>query len=275
MSESTKGRAKDPAAEPATEPARTELGTGWYVYGIVRSGVKAPPRKRTVGTEHRPAGLVRSGDIAALVSPVRIGAPLGTPDDLMAHQRLLDAVAARAAVLPMRFGAVLDAKGAVRETLLAPYHDEFAEALGKFAGTVQYVITGRYVEDAVLTEVLAEHSEAAALAAAIRGKSELATRELRIRLGELVNEAIAAKRQADSAALMDTVGPYCEAVAARQPSHEEDAACLALLVRRDKADQQRLRQSLNDVAARWRGRVDFRLLGPMAPYDFVVAAPAS
>lgn len=248
----------------------TDQATGWYVYGIVPADVKAP-RRKTVG-DGRPASLVRCGTIAALTSPVPVGAMIGTPDDLIAHQRILDAVAAQSAVLPMRFGAVLSSDGEVEQALLAPHHDEFAAALDKVAGMVQFLVTGRYVQSTVLTEVLNDNAEAAELAAAIRGHDELATRDLRIRLGEIVNAAIAAKREADTTAFIAAVEPSCEAIAVREPSHEEDAVHLALLVRRDQEDD--LWQVVSDAAARSRDRVDFRLLGPMAPYDFVVATEA-
>jgi Gas vesicle synthesis protein GvpL/GvpF len=249
----------------------TDQATGQYVYGIVPGNAKAPRGKRTVGDGHT-ATLVRCGRIAALTSPVPVGALIGTPDDLIAHQRMLDAVAPRAAVLPMRFGAVLATSSEVEQGLLAPHHDEFAAALEKFAGTVQFVVAGRYAQAAVLGEVLNENAEAATLAAAIRGKDELATRDLRIRLGEVVNAAIAAKRDADTAAFTAAVERYCEAIAAREPSHEEDAVHLALLVRRDQEND--VWREVQDASERWRDRVDFRLLGPMAPYDFVIATEA-
>ena len=250
---------------------KTEQATGRYVYGIVPAGVKVPRGKRTVGDGH-PATLVRRGKVAALTSPVPEGTLIGTPDDLIAHSRMLDAVAARSAVLPMRFGAVLATNDDVQEALLAPHHDEFAAALDKCADTVQFVAAGRYVQAVVLTEVLNENPEAAELATAIRGEDELATRDLRIRLGELVNAAITAKRDADTAAFTAAVEPYCEAIAAREPSHEEDAVHLALLVRRDQEND--LWRGIHEASARWRDRVDFRLLGPMAPYDFVIATEA-
>lgn len=246
----------------------TDQATGWYVYGIVPGDVKVPRGQRTVGGG-RPATVVRWRTIAALTSPVTASTPIGTPEDLIAHQKMLDAVAARAAVLPMRFGAVLATNDAVERGLLEPHHDEFAAALEKVAGTVQYVVAGRYVQAAVLPEVLNENAQAAALATAIRGKDDLATRNLRIQLGEIVNAAIAAKREADTAAFVTAVEPSCEAIAVREPSHEDDAVHLALLVRRDREGG--LWHEVKHVAARWRDRVEFRVLGPMAPYDFVAA----
>jgi hypothetical protein len=258
-----------------TAQARTRPGpaptTASYIYGIVPAGVRAPRGESPVGDGNHRLATIRHGMIAALTSPVDLSVPIGTPDDLIAHQRVLDAVARRAPVLPMRFGAVLAEPGAVRQELLAGHHDEFAAALDQLAGTVQYVVAGRYDQDVVLTEVLRESDQAQALAAAIRGQDELATRDLRIQLGELVNAAIASKRDADTAAFASAVEPLCVAIAVRAPSHEQDAVHLALLV--DRAHKEKLGRLVDQTAATWGDRVRLRLLGPMAPYDFATTAP--
>jgi hypothetical protein len=245
-----------------TAQARTRPGpaptTASYIYGIVPAGVRAPRGESPVGDGNHRLATIRHGTI-------------GTPDDLIAHQRVLDAVARRAPVLPMRFGAVLAEPDAVRQELLAGHHDEFAAALDQLAGTVQYVVAGRYDQDVVLTEVLRESDQAQALAAAIRGQDELATRDLRIQLGELVNAVIASKRDADTAAFASAVEPLCVAIAVRAPSHEQDAVHLALLV--DRAHKEKLGRLVDQTAATWGDRVRLRLLGPMAPYDFAITAP--
>jgi hypothetical protein len=242
-----------------------------YIYGIVPAGVRAPRRQRPVGDPGHRLATIRHGSIAALTSSVDLSTPLGTPDDLVAHQQVLDAVARRAPVLPMRFGAVLAEPDIVRRDLLADHHDEFAAALDQLAGTVQYVIAGRYGQDAVLTEILAENDQAGALAAAVRGQDELATRDLRIQLGELINGAIAAKRDADTAAFAKAVEPLCAAILVRGPSHEEDAVHLAVLVDRENTED--LGRLVSQTAREWGDRVHIRLLGPMAPYDFATTAP--
>ncbi|HET7016244.1 MAG TPA: GvpL/GvpF family gas vesicle protein [Streptosporangiaceae bacterium] len=259
-----------------TAQARTRSGPGpataCYIYGIVPAGVRAPRGESPVGDGGHRVATIRHGTIAALTSPVDLSVPIGTPDDLVAHQRILDAVASRAPVLPMRFGAVLAEPDAVKRELLADHHDEFAAGLDQLSGTVQYVVAGRYDQDVVLTEILTENDQAGALAAAIRGEDELATRDLRIQLGELINAAIASKRDADTVAFARTVEPLCAAIAVRGPSHEEDAVHLALLV--DRASTDELGQLVDQTAAAWGDRVHIRLLGPMAPYDFATTAPA-
>ena len=55
--------------------------------------------------------------VAAIVSDVPTDRALGTRDDLIAHERVLDTVAERTAVLPMRFPAVVEEQGVVSELL--------------------------------------------------------------------------------------------------------------------------------------------------------------
>ncbi|MEW1847484.1 GvpL/GvpF family gas vesicle protein, partial [Nonomuraea angiospora] len=147
-----------PAEEERT-PLDQDLST--YVYGIVPEDVQVSDDARGVATA--PVRLVRHGEIAALVSEVALERPLGTPDDLVAHQQLLDATAAEVPVLPLRFGAVLTNRQAVVDELLGPYHDEFLAALDELEGRAEFVVKGRYDERAVLMEVLNENVEAAQL----------------------------------------------------------------------------------------------------------------
>jgi Gas vesicle synthesis protein GvpL/GvpF len=57
---------------------------------------------------------------------------------------------------------------AVAEELLTPHEQEFATALAALEGGVEYVIKGRYAEQAVLREVLAENPRAGRLREQIR-----------------------------------------------------------------------------------------------------------
>jgi hypothetical protein len=240
---------------------------GIYVFGIVPGDVELDPDARGLGDPPAPVGLVRHGDIAALVSEIDAGRPLGTPGDLLAHERLLDATVAEVPVLPARFGAVVADTDAVVEELLAPNHDDLLAALRELDGTAQYIVRSRYVEAAVLGEIVAEQPEAGRLRAAIRGRSPDATRNERVRLGELVTAGIEARRQADTRTVVDVCTPHTVAVDVREPAHELDAANVAVLA--ETARERDLVRALDDLARDWQGRATVRLLGPLAPYDFV------
>ncbi|RAY13618.1 gas vesicle protein GvpFL [Actinomadura craniellae] len=244
----------------------SEQPAACYVYGIVPADVELTSDAR--GLADRPVDVVRQGDVAALVSEVDPVVPLGRPADLMAHQRLLDDAARDVPVLPMRFGAVMtDARAVVRE-LLAPNEAGFRAALAELEGRVEYVVRGRYVERAVLTEVVGENAAAARLREQIRGRGEKEAYEARVRLGELLYRAVEAKRETDTGRLIETVSPYCVLSAVREPTHHLDAAHVAFLV--DSARRSEFEDAVGKVGREWEERADLRLQGPIAPYDFVL-----
>jgi hypothetical protein len=245
-----------------------------YVYGILPGDIQMEHGATGVGDPPGDVRVVRQGDLAALVSDVDMDMPLGRPDDLLAHEGLLDATAAEVPVLPLRFGALVSSDEAVAEELLQAHHDEFATALSQLEGHVEYVVRGRYDEQAILREVLEENPQAARLAEQIRGADPDATRELRIQIGEILNAAVAAKREEDTRALGDAVAGLVEASVVRPPRSDLDAAYTAFLVTTDAEDE--LEEVVERLARDWEGRVDLNLMGPLAAYDFVGApAPAS
>jgi len=244
--------------------------TGVYVYGILPGDIELTSDMTGVGDPPGQVRVVRSGDLAALISEVDLSGPLGSPEDLAAHKEILDASAADAPVLPMRFGAVVASEDAVTQELLDEHQDELARALAELDGKAQYVIKGRYVENVILPEVLSENKRAARLRDEIRGADSDATREARIQLGEIINDAVTLKREKDTRTLGKAIADHCEASLVRDPTHELDAVHVAFLVRVDQ--EKEIERAVKDLGEQWDGRVELRLLGPMAAYDFIAAS---
>jgi hypothetical protein len=244
-----------------------EQNSAVYVYGIVPGDVEVTPDARGIGG--REVRLVRSGDIGALVSEIELPGAIGRPDDLVAHEGLLDSIVTEVPVLPFRFGAVMADEKAVCDELLEPNRDEFTAALGALEGQTEYVVRGRYVENAILREVIASSEEVARLRDEIRDGDEDATRPQRIRLGELVYSAVEAHREADARALSEALSAHSVAQAPLEPTHEYDAVPMAFLVETSKHGD--FEEAVDDLTHEREGRVKYRLLGPLAPYDFVLA----
>ena len=240
---------------------------GVYVYGILPGDVAVEPGTTGVGDPAGQVRVVRHRDLAALVSDIDPDRPLGRPDDLFAHQELLDSSAIDVPVLPLRFGAVVSDDSAVADELIAPHYDEFRTAIEELEGRVEYIVRGRYTEEAILRQVLSENPTAAQLARQIRNADPDATRDLRMQLGELVNNAVGERRAADTRALGDAVADHVAASAVREPGHELDAAHVAFLV--PAASAADLERAVDRLAAEWGGRINLRLFGPLAAYDFV------
>jgi hypothetical protein len=236
-----------------------------YVYGLVRSDAELPDDLVGLG----PSGTVTTvahDKVAAIVGDVPLDRPLGTRDDLVAHEAVVDSVAARTTVLPMRFPAVIEEEGVVDE-LLTPHHDRFVRALDQLEGTVQYTLKGRYEQDDLLREIVEEDSGVRELQERIRGVPEEAAYYDRVKLGELIVKALEERREVDAKDIVDRIGPFAEAVSTTTPTQPEDVVNAAFLVRRDGAEE--FEKAVEELGADTGEWLHLRLLGPLAPYDFV------
>jgi Gas vesicle synthesis protein GvpL/GvpF len=236
-----------------------------YVYGVVAADAVLPEGLRGLG----PSGtvsLLADGQIAAVVGDVPVDRPLGTRDDLIAHETVVDAVAGATTILPMRFPAVIEEAGVVDE-LLGPNEEFFLRALTDLEGRVQYTVKGRYEQDVVLREVLEDDEDLRALQEHVRSLPEDASYYDRVKLGELVVAALEQRREADAAELYDRLEALAVAMVPHQPSQPEDVIDAALLIAR--TDIEAFGEAIEGLGEAWSGRIRFRLLGPLAPYDFV------
>jgi hypothetical protein len=241
------------------------VSTPTYVYGLMGAETELPSELKGLG----PSGKVTTiehGKLAAIVSDVPINRPLGTRDDLIAHETVLDTVAGITAVLPMRFPAVIEEDGVVEE-LLAPNEDYFLELLGNLRGRKQFTLKGRYEEEAVLREVLEGDQEIRSLQERVRELPSDASYYDRVRLGEMIVNVLEAQREVDAAALLEPLESVAVHTVARQPASPEDVVNAAFLVSAKRVGE--FEEAVEELAHAHAGRIRLRLLGPLAPYDFV------
>lgn len=240
-----------------------------YVYGVVPADSPARPKGSGIGGEA--LRLVASGDLAAITSDVPEGPLEAGRDELMAHSRVLEeTLGTTRAVLPMQFGVVLPSEDSVREELLDAYRPDLEAQLDEMTGKIELNVKGIYDEAAVLTEVVAENREVAALREAIAGAPPDAAYPERIRLGELVAETLNAKREADEHAVLSRLAPHAIALDVNPPIHERMAVNAAFLLNRDGTAA--FEEELEQIAEENHPRIGFKLTGPLPPHSFVELA---
>jgi len=239
--------------------------TATYVYGLVSADAELPEDLVGLGPSGEVTTVAHEA-VAAIVGDVPLDRPLGTRDDLVAHEAVVDAVAATTTVLPMRFPAVVEQEGVVEE-LLAPHHDQFVRALEQLEGKVQYTLKGSYEQDVLLQEIVEEDAGIRELQERIRGVPEDASYYDRVQLGERIVKALEERRDVDAADVLERIGEFAEAVSATTPTQPEDVVNAAFLVRRDAADE--FEDAVEELGADTHEWLRLRLLGPLAPYDFI------
>ena len=246
----------------------TPVETGaCHVYGIVRSGVAAPTDEATVpdGIDVR---VVSEGDIAAVVSMIDPSRPLGRKSDLVAHSAVLNALAAAGeAVLPVRFGSVLTTPESVADELLRPNSERWVELLDSFDGLTQFTLRGTYLQDRLLAEIVAARPDVAQLRRQTVEADEQEGYADRVRLGELVAHAVEEKRSVDTEQVREALERHCAAIRVTPGTGIDGLVDVAALVPDDH--RAAFEQSAEQLAATLGERASFRLLGPLAPFDFV------
>lgn len=249
----------------SVKPETSEQTVARYVYGIVPAGTSLD------GLDASGMGgavqLVSRGTVGAVVEPVDPARPFGKRKDLVAHGDVLNAIALKGPVLPMRFGSVVSGADAVVDELLAPQEQHFRAMLDEVADRVQLTVRVRYVLDEVLAEIVRTDPEVAALRRRTAGLPEEVHHAERVRLGELVARAVEARRRDDERLVRDRLAPHAEDHVVKETGGMDGLAELSFVVRRDR--QSELEEAAEALAVELEGLARVSLVGPMALYDFM------
>jgi Gas vesicle synthesis protein GvpL/GvpF len=236
-----------------------------YVYGIASAAERIQVDAPGVGADGQAVRQIVHRELAALVSDVDAG-PLVAARGLRAHWRVLEDAVAKATVLPVRFGTVMDSDEAVVDAFLAPRHDDLVAQLAELSGKVQLSVKAFYNEEQLLRGVVQESAAVAQLSQRVRGRPKAATYYDRIQLGELVAGEVEQTRERDSAMVIGRLEPLAVAARLEPPGTPDAAVNAAFLVERSRLDEfsEAVAQFANEVEDRMR----VRYIGPLPPYSF-------
>ncbi|MGW5231056.1 GvpL/GvpF family gas vesicle protein [Streptomyces nodosus] len=239
-----------------------------YVYGVAAASHPSLPKSLGgVGEPPCPVRILREGELAAIVSD----APEGLRPkrrDLLAHQSVLGEAGAGGAVLPMRFGSVAPDDDAVTR-VLAERADHYRERLSALGGRIEYNVKASHDQEAVLHRVMAEEPETRALAEANR-QAGGGSYDERLRLGQVIAEAVQSREAEDAAELQRLLEPAAEAVSTG-PESGGWLANLSFLVPRDSAEE--FLAAVEEIR-KTHPHLELRVNGPLPPYSFVEPGPA-
>ncbi len=238
--------------------------SGLYVYGVMRAGDGAPARS---GVGDTLVQTLERGPVQALVSEVPGESVPGRAKNLTAHTEVLRAAMDSGTVLPMRFGVLMPDEDAVAHDLLETRRDWLTRMLDALDGRVEMTVSAMYREDVLLRDVVRGNREIATLREHVRDRPPAATHFERIRLGELVANAVEDRRGADTAAILNALRPLADAFVPGDPLHERMVVNAAFLVRRDRLEE--FDAAVERVSSERAEHMHFKLTGPLPPFSFV------
>lgn len=241
---------------------------GLYVYAVGRSDDgELPPLQ---GVFDRPAYRLDVGSLYAVVSECPVGAVRAERRNIAATQRVLAALNAKFDLLPMAFGTITKSKDDLR-LFLDEHRETLTAQLQRISGAIEMSLRlSLEVPDPIAYVV--ERTPALKAARERTFHSRRApSYDDRIRLGQMVDDALRQYRDARTSQVMAVVGASCAELIALPVRGEKEIANLAALVSRSDLD--RFEAAVHELAAQTDEDIAFNIGGPWLPHNFVQFDP--
>jgi hypothetical protein len=239
---------------------------GTWLYGVIPAGAKLEEFARRKDRLPADVRVVEVGDLGIIVGNAPGEDPKATRDQVLAHARVLESAVIDAPVVPFRFGTVLS-EGSLDTALSETWRGQLRQLLESVKDYVQLTLKASYREDVVVREIVETYPEIAQLREQTRNQDEMATRDIRVRLGELVGLALEQFRQHDASVILARMNPL--AVQSRAEPLESEYMVLnaPFLVERRRSTE--FEQAAAALADEQMGRMTLTLVGPLPAFDFI------
>jgi hypothetical protein len=255
----SRGATRTPGAPPPASDRR-----GKYVYCIVRADESLRFGPIGFGSPPGEVYTVLYDDIAAVVSDAPMEVLDATRENVLAHERVNEAVMQYQTVIPMSFGTVFKTRDDIVE-LLRGAHGAFQDVLTKMENKVEFGLKVLWDRDAMLRHIERDDEDIRRL------KSEIAAQKgstyfARVQYGRLVDGALQSRSEQYVSEIFEALRGVCVASRANKPIGDKMIMNAAFLVERQ-------REAAFDASVKRLGAaydtLTFRYTGAWPPYNFV------
>jgi hypothetical protein len=232
--------------------------TALYCYGV--TWAEEARSQRGGGLGGKSVEPVRFEELAALTSEAPPGKVRARRADLMCHFDVLGTAFEHGAVIPLRFGIVIDDETTLVDEFLRPRRDELVKLLKELRDRVELRVAAHYREEAILAEIVRENGRVARL----RGES---SQPLQLELGELVAAELRGRTNRDARVILDKLQPLSLDLEVDDEPIEHQVLRASFLVERKRLSA--FDKTMEKLASEQAGRIDFKYVGPLPPHSFV------
>ena len=236
-----------------------------YIYGIIQE--PEPRRFSFLGVGDAEVYTINYRELAAVVSDTALEEIDPTRKDVRAHTVVQDELLKNCSLLPMGFGMIADSKDDVLK-LLEKNYQGLTRELVRLAGKVEVELKVYWDQEAMIKELQGGSEELTRLKAKINGASSpIEAQRLLIEAGKLV-ERIALDWKARYADRVYTVLKRLSIDAKlNSPLGVKNVLNASFLI--ERARESDFQKEVFKLDSQYQGKVNFKYVGPLAPYNFV------
>lgn len=243
---------------------------GKYIYGIIRH--KGPINFGSIGMGKRGDlvyGIEYNG-VTAIVSNTPIIEYEARRVNMIAHEEVLEEVMKQFTVLPVRFSTISeysDDEGILR--ILEKEYNKFDELLSKMEGKKELGIKVlAYEQEALMYEsILEKYDDIRLLRDKLMNLPADKSHYQRMKIGEMVAEALKKETENYRNIILDTLNPLAEDVKINKSYGEMMILNAAFLIK--NTSEPEFDKAVNDLDEKYGRLMTFKYVGTLPPYNFV------
>ncbi|HYG64400.1 MAG TPA: GvpL/GvpF family gas vesicle protein [Thermoanaerobaculia bacterium] len=249
---------------PVAVPPPANERSGKYVYCIIQT--TEPMRFGPIGIGSEPADVhtVNFQDIAAVVSDTPLEVYDPTRDNVLAHERVNEAVMRTHTVIPMSFGTVFKTSEDIVELLRTAY-DAFRDVLIKMQDKLEFGLKVLWEPEIIIREIEKDDENLRLLRQEISHQKG-STYFARMQYGRLVDSLLQERSEQLVAEIFAALAGVSVASRANKPIGDKMILNAAFLVPRELESD--FDAKVKEIDARYANLI-FKYTGPWPPYNFV------
>ena len=236
-----------------------------YIYGIIEES--KPMKFSFLGVGDTEVYTINHRELAAVVSDTVLEEIDPTRKDVRAHTVVQDELLKNCSLLPMGFGMITDSKDDVLK-LLEKNYQELSRELVRLAGKVEVELKVYWDQEAMIKELQGGSEDLTRLKAKINGAaSPIEAQRLLVEAGKLVERiTLDWKARYADRVYNDLKGLSIDA-RLNNPLGVKNVLNASFLI--ERARESEFQKEVFKLDSQYQGKVNFKYVGPLAPYNFV------
>ncbi len=244
----------------------TQVKEGKYVYCIIESDRSLSFGPLGIGERGDKLYTVCFNDIAAVVSDSPIKSYPISRDNTLAHERAIEEVMKDHTVLPVRFCTIAKDEEKVKKILEKEYN-KLKYLLDDIRGKKELGLKAMFKEEGIYKDILKEYCDIKILKEKIAALPPAKTYYQRMKIGELVEQALEEEKRKHKEEILDTLSPLADDVRINFPYGERMIINAAFLVK--EINEVKFDKKVNDLDIKFGDKIKFKYLGTVPPFNFV------